>query len=563
MRGMAGLFASLAVAFCATALHARERVEPVTVGIIAFNDFHGNLEPLPAAASGPASGGIVALATAVEALREIYRYHATVSAGDLIGASPLVSALFLDEPTITMMNLLDLDYNAVGNHEFDRGRAELLRMQRGGCDWHTAREPCQVGSFSGAGFAFLAASTFTEDATTLFPASAIKSFGKGRRKVRIGFVGLTLRDTPNLVSGEGVAGLRFGDEAEAINAATAQLKAKGADAVVVLIHQGGDPLSDLDPNGCDGLGGAILPILGKLDRRVDVVVSGHTHRAYVCDPGEAGEAYPFLLTSAGSHGRFLTDIALTIDPATDRVIARTARNLVVQAPVAAAGVSGPASEEQPVIAHFLQEYVTAASELALRPVGRLSAPAARPQGPNRSQGGPLGNLIADAQLGATLGAGAQIAFTNPFGIRAPLDPAPGGAVTFGQLSGVQPFLNTLVTYTLSGAGLKDVLEQGLDTDGPEQLLAPSAGFAYGFDRSRAPGDRILRMTLMGEPIEPWRDYRITTNSFLAGGKDGFTALLKGRDAVIGGSDLDALESWIGAVDIRQLPMEERVTPEGS
>jgi 5'-nucleotidase len=178
-------------------------------------------------------------------------------------------------------------------------------------------------------------------------------------------------------------------------------------------------------------------------------------------------------------------------------------------------------------------------------------------------GGPLGNLIADAQLAATRGAGARIAFTNPFGIRDQLMPAESLAITFGQIYAVQPFFNTLVTTTLTGAQIKAVLEQGVDDEGPRQLLAPSAGFSYHFDPSRPAGERITRMTLDGKPVAPQAEYRVTTNSFLAGGKDGFTVFLDGSDPVSGEGDLDALEDWIGGVPLRELPQEERVIEDGS
>jgi len=557
MRQLLAIISIFLLAGCAAPMASRQAAAPVTVGIIAFNDFHGALEAPSAPVAAPdgkggfrpvAAGGVARLATAIDGLRRKYAYNAVVSAGDLISASPITSSLFLDEPTIGAMNRIGLDFNAVGNHEFDRGRKELLRMQNGGCAKYTLRKPCAVEpDFAGAKFRFLAASTYTEHGGTLFPATGIKRFGRGKRQVTVGFIGLTLRDTASLVPGEGIEGLAFGDEADAINAAVPALKAEGADAVVVLIHQGGAASATPDPDGCDGFDGAILPILARLDRRVDVVISGHTHEAYVCDGGELGGKGPLLLTSAGFYGRLVTDIALTIDPAKDRVVAAQAHNLVVDR---------AAFAERSDIASYVQLYARAVEGQKGRIIGKLSAPASRSQG---GLGGPLGNLITDAQLAATRGAGAQIAFTNPFGIRDQLVPADDGTVTFGQIYAVQPFFNTLVTKTLTGAELKAVLEQGLDSDGPEQLLAPSAGFGYRFDRSRPEGERITQMTLDGRPISPDAEYRVTTNSFLAGGKDGFTVFLKGRDAVTGGSDLDALEDWIGGVTVRQLPQDERVT----
>lgn len=537
---------------------------PVTVGIVAINDFHGALEPPRQAVSAPdgkggtvqvPAGGAAWLASAVDTVKARHPNHLVVSAGDLISASQLSSSLYLDEPAIGVANRIGLDFNAVGNHEFDRGRTELLRMQNGGCQQNTPRQPCAVEQFGGAKFAFLSASTRTESGKTLFPASAIRTFGKGRARVKVGIIGLTLKGTPELVAPGGIKGLTFGDEADAINALVPRLKAKGADAVVVLIHQGGSQASGGNPGGCDGLTGEIRPILDRLDPRVDLVVSGHTHKAYVCDYAVLNPAHPLLLTSAGVYGELVTDIELEIDPGANRVVARRASNVIVQSQ----GYTGSRGAVEPSalypqfaprsdVAAYVGTYVEAASTYARRPVGALAGPAS---------GRVLGNLIADAQLAATRSAGAQIALMNPFGIRAALVPAADGAVTFGDIYAVQPFNNVLVTQSLTGAQLKAVLEQGFDAQGPEQVLAVSAGFSFRYDRSRPVGERIVAMTLDGQPIDPAATYRVTSNNFLAQGGDSFTALAAQREATIGMSDLDALEAWLKVSPARAVTDEQR------
>ncbi|MBW8784874.1 MAG: bifunctional metallophosphatase/5'-nucleotidase [Novosphingobium sp.] len=549
--------------------------EPVTVGIVAINDFHGALEPPKAFVPAPdgdggtvpvPAGGAAWLASAIDAVRNRYPNHLTVSAGDLISASQLASSIYLDEPAIGVANRIGLDFNAVGNHEFDRGRDELLRMQRGGCAQHTSRKPCQIERFAGAKFRFLAASTLTENGGTLFPATALKSFGSGSRKVTIGLIGLTLRGTPQLVSPDGIRGLRFADETDTINALVPKLRAKGADAVVVLIHQGGAQNGGNDPNACVNLTGEIRPILDRLRPGVDVVVSGHTHKAYVCDYGTINPAEPILLTSAGVYGELVTDIRLEIDPATHRVVARQAHNVIVQSvpftsargPIATT-TAYPQFQPRPDIAAYVRTYTDAAARFARRKVGTLAGPASKGVDGESNRGGPLGNLVADAQLAATRSAGAQIALTNPFGIRAPLVPAADGTLTFGDIFAVQPFTNALVTETLSGAALKAVLEQGLDGHAARQLLAPSAGFVYRFDGARPAGQRIVGMSLDGKPIDPAARYRVTVNSFLASGGDGFTGFTHGHDAAIAAlDDLGALEAWLNAAPPRIVPQEERV-----
>ncbi|WP_421852378.1 bifunctional metallophosphatase/5'-nucleotidase [Novosphingobium sp.] len=545
---------------------------PVEVAVLAFNDFHGNLEPprqsvdMPDGHGGTAqipAGGVAWLASALDSLRARHANSLTVAAGDLISASPLASSLYLDEPSIEVLGRLGLDYTAVGNHEFDRGTKELLRMQTGGCEKFTLREPCQLEHFAGARFRYLAASTLTAGGTPLFPASAIKSFGSGDRQVKVGVIGLTLKGTPTLVNPAGIADLTFADEADTINAEVPKLKAQGADAVVVLIHQGGRASGAPDPNGCAGFDGEILPILRRLSPAVDVVVSGHTHADYICEMPTSDPARPVLLTSAGLYGKELTEITLTIDPAAHRVVTRSAHNLIVQSqpftsakgPVALSPLTAQYAPRADIAA-YVQRYVDASKAFATRPVGKLSGPAGKGEG---AMGGPIGNLIADAQLAATRAAGAQIALMNPFGIRAAIVPAADGTVTFGDIYIAQPFGSALITETLTGAEIKALLEQGFDDNGPEQALAPSTGFAYRIDRQAPVGSRINGIMLGGKPLDPAARYRVTTNSFLALGGDGFSVFKAGRDAVTGPTDIEALEAYFHSAPRLEVPVEERVT----
>ena len=283
---LAALFLPLLTAACAAPMASRTPVQPVTVGIIAINDFHGALEPPKQSVLAPdgkgdfalvPAGGAAWLASAIDAARAKYPHHLTVSAGDLIGGTPITSALFLDEPAIGVMNRIGLDYSAVGNHELDHGVEELQRKQHGGCAQHGARKPCQVEQFKGAKFALLAGNSFKPDGSTLFPATGMRSFGSGRSKVNIGIIGLTLKETGGLIPPEVSKGLRFADEAETANALVPGLKAQGADAIILLIHQGGFTKGRPGSNSCDNLTSGIRQILNRLDTRIDVVVSGHTH----------------------------------------------------------------------------------------------------------------------------------------------------------------------------------------------------------------------------------------------------------------------------------------------
>lgn len=516
---------------------------PVEVQILAINDFHGNLEPPKTAidASAPdgtavnvPAGGAAYLASAAKALRAGTRYSVTVSAGDMIGAAPLVSSLYLDEPTIEAMEEVGVEYNAVGNHEFDKGSAELLRMQTGGCARHTARTPCAVEPFDGADFKFLAANVRRGDGSTLFPGTAIKDFGP----VQIGFIGMTLKETATLVTPAGVAGLTFTDEAATANAAVPALKSAGADAIVLLIHQGGRSSGGYNDKSCPEFDGDVVPILDRLDPAIDLVVSGHTHAAYICERPRAG-GRPLLLTSAGRYGTLITNIRLNIDPRRG-VIAHRADNLIVQGE-AYVGPAGPvalqpafpAYAKDPATAALVDRYVAAAAPQAARVVGKLSGPITRDQTPDREHSG--GDFIADAQLAATRHLGAQIAFSNSGGVRADLVPGPDGGITFGQLFAMQPFGNGLVVKTLTGTQLKALLEQqfdsGTNTIAKPNMLLPSKGFFFAYDLSRPAGQRIVEMRLGGQPIGPAASYKVTVVNFLSSGGDNFTVLTQGTNAV--------------------------------
>lgn len=547
---------------------------PVEVGIVAINDFHGALEPPRQAVlvkqpdgsmlSVPAGGGAW-LASAVDSIKARHTNTVVVAAGDLTSASQLASSLYLDEPSVGVLNRIGVEFNAVGNHEFDRGWKELQRLQNGGCEKTGRLQPCQLEQFTGARYKYLAASTFKADGGTLFPATGLKSFGEGAGKVTVGFIGLSLKSVPTLVSPTQIAGLTFGDEADAINKAVPVLRAAGADAVVVLIHQGGKTPAG-DPNGCADFAGDITPILDRLSPGVDVVVSGHTHWSYVCNYQPAGTGAPILLTSAGVYGELVTDITLKIDPASHRVVSSAAHNVIVQSEPftssrgdVAMTDAFPRFAPRADVAAYVKRYKDASLSLVARPVGRIAGSASKADGEESGTGGSLGNLIADGQLAATRSAGAQISFTNPFGIRASLVPAADGSVTFGQLYAVQPFNNELVTMTLTGAQLRAVIEEGLDDNGPKQVLSPSAGTAFTYDMSRPSGARIVSLTLDGKPVLATGTYRVSVVNFLAEGGDGYSTFAKGTDRTRGAIDIDALEDWIKATPVRQVPQETRTS----
>lgn len=551
--------ASITALALAIAPASRSQGSPVAVRIIAFNDFHGHLEPGENAVelpdpSDPArrrrvrAGGAAHLATLVARLRAEHPQHVVVSTGDLVGASPLVSGLFHDEPTIEAMNAIGIDVNVVGNHEFDHGVDELKRLAQGGCSAasSTHRQSCPRREYSGARFPFLAANVL--DRATGQPIFA-PTFVKPVGGVRVGFIGVVTRTTPGIVVPSGVAGVRFVGEARVLNEQAKALQAAGVQAIVAVVHEGGD--ADGGINDCANPRGAIFEIERELDAAIDVVLSAHTHQGYNCSI----EGRPVI--QGASFGRLVSVVDIAVDPATGDVVRGQTRARNVPVVNGAEGDDRTAADfpplpPDPAVAAIVEAYRSAAAPLANRPVGRISAPFER----RASAGGDhaLGRLIADAQLAATRGNGAQVAFTNPGGIRAPLH-ASGrdGTVTYADAYSTQPFGNSLVTMTLTGAQLKTLLEQQWSVARPERvrILQPSAGFTYRWDSRRPHGSRVEDLRLNGRTIDPADEVRVTINSFLAAGGDSFRVLREGRDRVGGPLDIEAFTEFLQAESTRR------------
>jgi len=547
-----------AIALATAALAAQAVVlppakPPVTVKIIGFNDYHGNLQSpgtfgqntLVPSAQRPAVGGAEFLAAHVALLKAQNPNNVVVGAGDFIGASPLISALFFDEPAVETLNKIGVDFSSVGNHEFDKGKDELRRLQNGGCKI-TGGVPdpnsCKglgssaPGMFDGAKFKWLSANV-VENATgrTLLPAYGIKTFNG----VRVAFIGMTLKGTPGIVTPTGVAGLTFKDEAATVNGLVPRLKALGAEAIVVLVHQGSfqntltgavNPPITSDINGCtgdllnvNGTASDITQIVSGLDDAVDLVISAHTHAAYNCSgntidvkgtnlgnavttsrptgiPNKVGRKIP--VTSASAFGRIVTDIDLTIDPNTRKVSSILPTNRLVDR-------TSPAAQNwiaaHPEVKNLVDGYNALVSPLAGQVIATITAPMSNSA--NAAGEMPAGDLIADAQLAATQPAplgGASIAFMNAGGVRNPgfLNPAavptyPYG-LTYGDAFTVQPFGNSLVTMTLTAQQIKDVLEQqfpGCLGQGAQRVMQISNGFSYSWSASAPACSKIQDVKL--------------------------------------------------------------------
>ncbi|WP_339130234.1 bifunctional metallophosphatase/5'-nucleotidase [Streptomyces sp. f51] len=543
------------------------------VQLLSFNDLHGNLEP-PTGSSGRVTelqadgttktidaGGVEYLATHLRDARKGHKYSITAAAGDMVGASPLISGLFHDEPTIEALNGLDLDVTSVGNHEFDEGAKELARLQKGGCH---PTDGCYGGKkFTGADFPYLAANV-TDEKTgkpILKPYWVWKKNG-----VKIGFIGVTLEGTPNIVSAEGVKGLKFGDEVETINKYAKELQHQGVKSIVALIHEGGAPAStaynyDCDsPGAGDGISGPIVDIAKNVTPAVDALITGHTHQAYACTiPDPAGR--PRMVTSASSFGRLYTDTTLTYDRWSGD-IARTAvksANHVVTRDVAKAAD----------MTSLITKWKALSAPVASRPLGYIAGDIN-----NTGTESQAGDLIADAQLAyaKSVDPEADLAVMNPGGIRAGLTYASSGGegdgvVTYGEAYTVQPFANTVNLVDLTGAQVITALQQqvGGANEASPKILQISKGLTYTLDLTKTGAARVVAgsVKLNGTAIDPAATYRVAMNSFLAGGGDGFAELGKGANVRVGEDDLAALGAYLtansSAATPYPVPAADRIT----
>jgi 5'-nucleotidase len=529
--------------------HDRGHGRQVDLQLLAINDFHGNIEAassLTYPGFEEPVGGAEYLATHLAQAREGERYSTTVAAGDLIGASPFLSAVFDDEPTIESLNAMGVEVSSVGNHEFDAGFEELNRIIEGDDD------------FEGADFPYLGANVVDEaTGDPVLDPYWIKRFQGG---VKVGFIGMTLEGTGDIVSESGIEGLEFHDEVTTANKYAKELKRKGVNAIVVLLHEGGVPVAEDTGHECEsldgtgtGMSGPIVDIAETMTPLVDVLVTGHTHNEYVCSvPDPAGN--PRMVTSASSYGKVFTQIDATYDKRTKDIVRSSVAgsNTVVTRDVAA-------DEDQTAI---LEEYGPLAEEAGGRVVGHIAEDITR--GATRAEEFPLGSLIADAQLWNTAGAdegGAEIAFMNPGGVRADLlyDQGTPGEATYGEVFTVQPFANYVVTLDLTGEQILAALRQQLPSEdrATTLVLQVSEGFTYTWDETLEGTDQIVAdsLRLDGEPIVADQTYRVAVNSFLADGGDSFAAFAEGQNRLFGELDVDALEDYLAEFGTAEAPIE--------
>ncbi|MGS0742642.1 bifunctional metallophosphatase/5'-nucleotidase [Glaciimonas sp. GG7] len=520
-----------------TDLHTVPQNGLIEVNLVAINDLHGHLEAenhsFISAAEPTAQmrhvGGIDTIGGALRVWRTEDPQLLLVGAGDMIGASPALSAIWADEPTIFALNALNLRVSAVGNHEFDQGSKELLRYQYGGCTSTRPDKACRFEDhFSGAKFTYLGANVIDNaSARPLLAAYRIEQ----THGVKIAFIGAVLRGTAGIVSGDGIANIHFTDEADAINQLIPEIKAQGVSAIVVLIHQGGETEEAFDQTGCAQLKGAIVEIVHRLDPAIRLIISAHTHHGYTCQVDGR------TVTQGESYGHMLTRIKLTIDPRVadvqGKMTAIDAHNVLMET---------KSFTPDPALSVFLQQLKKRSDAVLEQPIAHLALPVIT-RDINAAGESPLGDLIADSQLAATLDLGAKVAFINQSSIRANLESGVNGS-NYAQLAITMPFGNSLVLVSLSGTQLLALLEQ---QGWGQNMLQISDSLRYSWDARRPVGQRVVpgSVRINGIAVDPHGQYRVSLNSFIAQGGDGFSILREGADRVDTGiNDLDALSRYL-------------------
>ncbi|THF71310.1 bifunctional metallophosphatase/5'-nucleotidase [Deinococcus sp. Arct2-2] len=552
------LTSALALTACAPG-DQRLPAEAVDITVLGLNDFHGNLQPTSFTKAGEktaiSAGGVEAIAAEVNDARKANPNTILVGGGDLIGASPAISSLLRDEPSIYALNQIGLKLSSLGNHEFDQGLKELFRMQNGGCDSNDMAKACKFDpNFSGATFKWLGANvTYKADGTNPFQPYSIQDIGGAK----VAFIGAVTVSTVGLVSPDGIKELNFLDEAESVNKYIPELKAAKVDAIVMLIHEGGEISTGGTDNystvGCKTLkdSSPIVQIAKRVDPAVTAIISGHSHQGYNClvpDP----KGNDRIVIQGDFYGHLLQRLNLTVDKANHEVMKASAQNLVVDYTARKANNTLDFGMTQLVTT---ADAKTAAVKSVF--VANLGVPQIQRGISNaRNTESALGDVIADAQVFATQAQGSQISLMNPGGIRADLPDTtqikPGNAINFGDVFAVQPFGNTMVVMDLTGQQIKDVLEQQWSGSNATavKLLQVSEGFSYIYTDAAPAGSKvnIADIKFNGTPINPTGTYRVAINNFLAAGGDFFSVFTQGKNVVQlpNLSDVDAFAQYLKA-----------------
>ena len=531
-----GFLGAILVSGCASPPQVSAASQSVELSIFSINDFHGHIQsklPTPLSPRLPdfqtgelkaqAAGGVAYLATVLDKLRSQRKNQVFVAAGDLVGASPQMSSLLKDEPTLSALGELGLTVSSLGNHDLDAGLPELMRKSRGECD----SAGCAWPEFKGASFPYLAANMFeTETGKRVLPSHILKDIGG----LKIAFVGAVTRDVPKVIIPKSIVGLRFADEADTLNALVPELRAAGAQVLVAIMHEGAmfDGAANDPSYACTGLKGRGVDIAKRLDPAYAIIISGHTHQAYTCKIDGR------LMVQAGSFGGWLTESRLTLDANGVVLDAQAINHPVLQ------GIYAP----NPAFVALVQRAAALTTAARNKPVANLTRGATRsataPFGDS-----PLGNLVADSHLAYARKRGVvDIGLTNSGGIRADLTVEPGRTVTLSDLFAIQPFGNDLIALTITGAQLRELIRRQLPKRPGATVLQVSSNLNYQWSQLEGADAVLQSVTIDGKPLDQARDYRVVVNTFMAEGGNDLNVFKQGRDRLTVGPDIDAFEEWL-------------------
>ncbi len=524
------------VAGCASPSPLPPPSQSIELSIFSINDFHGHIQSklptplsprLPDSQTGElkaqAAGGVAYLATVLDKLRSQRKNQVFVAAGDLVGASPQMSSLLKDEPTLSALGELGLAVSSLGNHDLDAGLPELMRKIRGEC----VSTGCAWPEFKGASFPYLAANMFeTETGKRVLPSHVMRDIGG----LKIALVGAVTRDVPKVIIPKNIVGLRFADEADTLNALVPELRAAGAQVLVAIMHEGAmfEGAANDPSYACTGLKGRGVDIAKRLDPAYAIIISGHTHQAYTCKIDGR------LMVQAGSFGGWLTESRLTLDANGAVLDAQAINHPVLQ------GIYAP----NPAFVALVQRAAALTSAARNKPVANLSRGATRtataPFGDS-----PLGNLVADAHLAYAKTRGVvDIGMTNSGGIRADLTVEPGRTVTLSDLFAIQPFSNDLIALTITGAQLRELIRRQLPKRPGAAVIQVSNNLNYQWSQAEGADAVLESVTFENRPLDLKRDYRVVVNTFMAEGGNDLNIFKQGRDRMTVGPDIDAFEEWL-------------------
>jgi 5'-nucleotidase len=528
------LITTLFIPFASTPVQA----DPIHIKILGINDFHGQVSTGRRMNNRPVGSAAVMASYLKQAKLGMSDSALIALMGDQVGASPPASGLLKDEPTIMFFNTLankfcgeqtrmDPQCNmvaTVGNHEFDKGQKSMHEIMYG-------RETPPTDSwldlphYPGAYFPYISANIVDANSgKLLFPPYVIKKING----VPIAFIGAILKDAPDVILPTSIEGVKFLDEADAINSFIPEIKAQGVHTIIVLIHQGGNQASYEGPTKENTkVEGPIVDVVKRLDDSVDVVMAGHTHQ-FINAFLENQNGKKILVTQANSYSASFAEVDLAIDPKSLSVVNESAKIVTTYSD------QFPGDKPDPEVEKLMKQADAKTAPIINSYIATTQTDLLRAT--NEAGESNMGDLIADSYRAAMH---TDMAFFNPGSMRADIY---AGKITWGNFYAVQPFSNFAVKMTMTGADIYDLFEQQWRPT--ETIMLPFSGLKYTYDLKQPIGHRVVAMYHDGQLLQKDKTYTVTTNNFFAFGGDAFTVMRRGKIVETGATDLEALIAYV-------------------